>query len=223
MKLIRRKKATDDRLDSVEQLLDQIQRFLSPMGLGIEPDILMDVLPGGKMPERKTEGAIGFDVYCRAIVSRTEMDEENINLRKTLFDFHNMPADPDLRRRVVGREGDDVLGLRFHKGESNVIGVGFRTAMPLPMFFWLAPRSGLAMRGISLSNTPGTVDPDYRGEAGALLVNHQSDAPFDLYPNQRIAQVIFALALIPPVRIANEGELPETVRGAGGFGSTGME
>lgn len=208
---------------SIEERLRLIESFLSPMGLGIDNgEVLFDILPGGKTPERKTEGAIGFDVYCRAIVSRTEMDKMNPNLRETLFDFHNMPADPDLRRRVIGREGDNTLGLRFHKGEANVIGVGFRTAMPWPMFFWLAPRSGLAMRGITLSNTPGTVDPDYRGEAGALLVN-QSDTPFDLYPNQRIAQVIFALALIPDIRIASEGELPETIRGAGGFGSTGMD
>lgn len=211
------------RMNVVETQLKQIRRFLGPMGLGvIEIDeVLMHPLPGGKAPERKTDGAIGFDVYCRAIVSPDEMDEENSLLRKPLFDFYNEPEDPFLRERVIRDENGNPIGMRFHQGDAAVIGVGFRTAMPLPMFFWLAPRSGLAMRGISLSNTPGTIDPDYRGEAGALLVNHRSKEPFDLYHNQRIAQVIFSLALIPKIKIVADGELPETIRGPGGFGSTG--
>ena len=81
------------------------------------------------------------------------------------------------------------------------------------------PRSGLALKhGISVPNTPGTVDSDYRGELKVILINHGSD-PFTIERGDRIAQLVLA-----PVTLAawqEVAELDETVRGAGGFGSTG--
>jgi dUTP pyrophosphatase len=82
------------------------------------------------------------------------------------------------------------------------------------------PRSGLAAKhGISIVNTPGTIDPDYRGEVKVILVNH-GPAPFSVTRGMRIAQML----VIPVPRVAWRvvAELPPTPRGSGGFGHTGV-
>ncbi|HEY4510470.1 MAG TPA: dUTP diphosphatase [Candidatus Paceibacterota bacterium] len=186
------------------------------------------VLPGGKLPERKTDGAIGYDVSLRAIVSPKEMDAENPVLRKVLFDFKNPPEDPELLRHVLTVSSDEKLGAQnelvynLDPGESVLGGIGFITEMSFPMFYWVAPRSGLASKyGITVTNAPGTVDPDYRGEAGVLIYN-RSSVPFFLRHNMRIAQIIFQWAIIPELLNTDIDQLLSTNRGAGGFGSTGI-
>ena len=83
----------------------------------------------------------------------------------------------------------------------------------------IRPRSGLAIKhGISLVNTPGTVDSDYRGEIGVGLVNLGSE-PYTVQPGDRIAQLMVVPVVQPTVTVAED--LDETDRGAGGFGSTG--
>jgi dUTP pyrophosphatase len=185
------------------------------------PKIQIHVLPGGTMPVRKTEGAIGFDAYARAIVSATEMEEGNPLLRKTLFDFKNRPKN-DLNQQVFVGE-DRKFCYRLIPGERVTIGVGFVTSMPFPLKYWMAPRSGLASRyGISIANSPGTVDPDYRGEAGATVHNH-GKAPFDIYGDMRIVQIVFSWTPIPDlIEVETHEELLGTTRGTGGFGSTGL-
>ena len=82
------------------------------------------------------------------------------------------------------------------------------------------PRSGLALKhGLTLLNSPGTIDSDYRGEIGVVLINH-GHAPFTLERGMRIAQLVVA----PVIRaeLAEVDVLPESTRGAGGFGSTGL-
>ncbi|SFC64255.1 dUTP pyrophosphatase [Bosea sp. CRIB-10] len=82
------------------------------------------------------------------------------------------------------------------------------------------PRSGLALRhGVTLLNTPGTIDADYRGEVKVILINHGQEA-FIVAHGDRIAQLVVAAVL--QVGIVEVEELSETTRGAGGFGSTGM-
>ncbi len=190
------------------------------------PRIELHVLPGGKAPERKTKGAIGYDTYLRAVVSNSEMDERNSNLRKLLFDFENPPKDPKIRKHVrwvSDEKGGKEMVYRMRPHESVLVGIGFVTAMPFPLFYWVAPRSGLASRwGITVTNAPGTVDPDYRGEAGVLVYNRNRHC-FDLKRNMRIAQIIFQWALIPEITIIpSYDKLSNTGRGAGGFGSTGL-
>jgi len=185
-------------------------------------DLSICALPGGKLPERKTKGAIGYDTYLRAVVSVNEMDSYNPNLRKTLFDFKNMPTDNEVARHVFKVE--DRLVYRMDPGESVLVGIGFVAQMLFPMFYWVAPRSGLASRwGITVTNAPGTVDPDYRGEAGVLVYNRK-ETPFDLEHDMRIAQIIFQTALIPKFKVVKKVEdLGRTSRGVGGFGSTGLK
>lgn len=185
------------------------------------PHIKMYVLPGGRMPKRMSKGAIGYDAWIRAVVSATEMDPQNPALRKTLFDFKTIPSDPKIARRVV--ETPNGLVYRLKPGNSALVGIGCITEMPYPLFYWLAPRSGLASKFlITVANAPGTVDPDYRGEAAAIVVNN-GKMPFDLTADMRIVQLIFQWAIIPQITEVEEyQQLSNTDRGAGGFGSTGL-
>lgn len=191
------------------------------------PCVKIHVLPGGILPERKSKGAIGYDVCIRAIVSPYEMDLINPKLRKTLFDFMTMPEDPVVAPHIVMgfREAakEEEYMYRMAAGESVLVGLGFTTEMVFPMFYWMAPRSGLASRyGITVTNAPGTVDPDYRGEAGVLVLNRNTTT-FDLHHGMRIAQIIFQWAVIPEFVLVEKNEdLIETSRGSGGFGSTGL-
>lgn len=184
--------------------------------------IEIHVLEGGKLPERQTPGAIGFDVFLRVIVSPMEMDADKPHLRKTLFDFHNWPNDEEILKHIQEENGE--LVYMMEPQESVLGGIGFITAMVFPMFYWVAPRSGLAAKyGITVTNAPGTVDPDYRGEAGVLIYNRNNHC-FALKKDMRIAQIIFQIALIPDFILRdNYGDLMETQRGPGGFGSTGLK
>lgn len=129
--------------------------------------------------------------------------------------------------RAPARAHDGDAGLDLHAAESVVIGPGERAsvgtgvavAIPEGHAGLVVPRSGLAARsGISLVNTPGLIDSGYRGELRVLLLNTDREQPFSVEPGDRIAQlVVVAVASPEPV----EADLDETVRGAGGFGSTG--
>ena len=173
------------------------------------------------MPKRQSPEAVGHDACIRAIVSPTELDTENPKLRKTLFDFVNIPADPEIASHVIPRKKG--LGYRILPGESVLVGIGFITEMPYPLFYWVAPRSGLASKwGITVTNAPGTVDPDYRREAGVLVYN-RNPREFVLDRGMRIAQIIFQWAVIPDFeQVENFSDLLDTTRGSGGFGSTGL-
>ena len=93
-------------------------------------------------------------------------------------------------------------------------------AMPRELEAQVRPRSGLAYKhGVTCLNTPGTIDADYRGEVKVLLINLGTE-PFTITRGERIAQIVFQV--VPQVQFSEVDELPETVRGAGGFGHTGV-
>lgn len=96
--------------------------------------------------------------------------------------------------------------------------VGIGIELPEGFEAQVRPRSGMAMKhGVTVLNAPGTVDADYRGEICAILINH-GDQAFKIEPNQRIAQLV--IAPVVRVELVHDGELSETERGEGGFGST---
>jgi len=104
-------------------------------------------------------------------------------------------------------------------GGRTIIPTGFAIAVPLGFEAQVRPRSGLALKsGVTLLNAPGTIDADYRGEIGVILVNH-GDLPVTVGRGDRIAQLI--VQRVPDVRFELVDELPDTARGAGGFGHTG--
>ncbi|MBT7654924.1 MAG: dUTP diphosphatase [Flavobacteriaceae bacterium] len=103
--------------------------------------------------------------------------------------------------------------------ERKVIGTGLKIALPEGFEAQVRPRSGLAAKhGVSVLNAPGTIDADYRGEIGVILVNLSND-PFTIEPGERIAQLI--LARYEQIEWKLTNILSETNRGKGGFGSTG--
>ena len=102
-----------------------------------------------------------------------------------------------------------------------LVPTGLRVELPAGYEMQLRPRSGLALRhGITLLNTPGTIDADYRGEIGVIMVNLSTE-PFTINPGERICQAVVA----PYTRVAWQPatELSETDRGEGGFGHTGKK
>jgi len=97
--------------------------------------------------------------------------------------------------------------------------VGIGIELPEGFEAQVRGRSGMAKNhGVTVLNSPGTVDADYRGEICAILINH-GDQAFKIEPNQRIAQLV--IAPVVRVELVQDGELTETERGDGGFGSTG--
>ncbi|TDQ86369.1 dUTP pyrophosphatase [Dongia mobilis] len=101
-----------------------------------------------------------------------------------------------------------------------LIPTGIAIALPAGYEAQVRPRSGLALKqGITVLNAPGTIDADYRGELGVILIN-LSDAPVTIRRGDRIAQLV--LAEVARLAWNEVAELPETPRGSGGFGSTGV-
>lgn len=123
---------------------------------------------------------------------------------------------------TAGAAGMDVLAaedVRLMPGARHAVATGFAMAIPEGFEIQVRPRSGLALKhGISLPNTPGTIDSDYRGELKIIMIN-LGDSDFAIARGDRIAQLVLA-----PVVLADWTEvdaLDETTRGSGGFGSTG--
>lgn len=105
--------------------------------------------------------------------------------------------------------------------ERSLVPTGLFIELPEGFEAQIRPRSGLAAKhGISLVNTPGTIDPDYRGEIKVILVN-LSDVPFTLEPGERIAQMV--IARFEHISWNEVEMLSETARGEGGFGHTGVK
>jgi deoxyuridine 5''-triphosphate nucleotidohydrolase (dut) len=108
----------------------------------------------------------------------------------------------------------------LHPGERKLIPTGIAIAMPVGLEAQVRPRSGLALKhGVTVLNTPGTIDADYRGEVGVILINLGQE-PFTVQRGDRIAQLVFQY--VPRVALVEVEELPPSERGAGGFGSTGV-
>ncbi len=121
-----------------------------------------------------------------------------------------------------GAAGMDVLAAEdcvIAPGQRHAVATGLAVAIPQGYEIQVRPRSGLALKhGITVPNTPGTIDSDYRGELKVILINHGA-GDFTIQRGDRIAQLVLA----PVTQAAGEevGELDNTTRGAGGFGSTG--
>ena len=109
--------------------------------------------------------------------------------------------------------------LSIAPGEIVLVPTGFAMAIPAGFEAQIRPRSGLGAKGISVPNAPGTIDSDYRGEVKVILIN-LGKAAFTVNHHDRIAQMVFAPVI--QAKFEETGNLPESVRGEGGFGSTGI-
>jgi dUTP pyrophosphatase len=141
--------------------------------------------------------------------------------------FLRLEGNPDVplpSRATAQAAGYDVrsaeLDLDLHPGEIRAVSTGLIMELPPGMECQVRPRSGLAARyGITLPNSPGTIDPDYRGELKVLLQNGGGEA-VSIRRGERIAQLVFARFEAPDVLEVDS--ISQTDRGQGGFGSTGM-
>ena len=127
-------------------------------------------------------------------------------------------------RATAGSAGYDLASAEegaLAPLERRLFRTGFSIAVPEGYECQLRPRSGLALKhGITLPNTPATIDSDYRGEVMVALVTLAAE-PFVVTRGMRIAQML--IARVEPAEFSEVAELPPTARGAGGFGSTGVE
>lgn len=114
----------------------------------------------------------------------------------------------------------DRAAVTIPPGQRALLPTGLRMAIPVGYEVQIRPRSGLALKhGMTLLNTPGTIDSDYRGPLGVIMVNLGSEV-FDVTHGMRIAQMV--VAPVVQARFETVTTLAETARGAGGFGSTGQ-
>ena len=126
-------------------------------------------------------------------------------------------AGADLRANFPGGARG---GITLAPGARALVPTGLRLAIPAGHEVQLRPRSGLALKhGITLANAPGTIDADYRGPLGVILIN-LGDIAFHVEHGARIAQMVLAPVIVAEFTVVDA--LPDTVRGAGGFGSTGQ-
>jgi dUTP pyrophosphatase len=134
--------------------------------------------------------------------------------------------DPDVPLPTYARPGDagadlvTTTDVVIPPGERVVVGTGIAVAIPDGFAGFVHPRSGLAARtGLSVVNTPGTIDSGYRGEIKVCLVNHDPRTPIELCRGDRVAQLV--VQRVEHAVFREVGELADSQRGAGGYGSTG--
>lgn len=134
--------------------------------------------------------------------------------------------DPDLPLPSYAHPGDagadlhTTVDVSLAPGERALVPTGIGVALPEGYVALVHPRSGLAARhGLSIVNTPGTVDAGYRGEVKVMLINHDPVTAVELRRGDRIAQLVFQR--VERARFVEVGQLPDSVRGPGGYGSTG--
>ena len=140
--------------------------------------------------------------------------------------FARLPSNPDLplpARATPHAAGYDIrsaeASVTLRPGEIRLVSTGLVMELPAGIECQVRPRSGLALRsGITLPNSPGTIDPDYRGELRVIMQNLGAE-PVTLERGERIAQLVFARFEAPEVEEVQA--VGDTERGTGGFGSTG--
>jgi dUTP pyrophosphatase len=143
-----------------------------------------------------------------------------------MVDVQITRLDPGIPLPAYAHPGDagadlfSTVDLRIEPGERELVPTGIAVALPDGFAGFVHPRSGLAARhGLSVVNTPGTIDAGYRGEIKVLLINHDLREPVVLSRGDRIAQLV--VQRVEQALFAEVGTLPDSVRGAGGYGSTG--
>jgi len=134
---------------------------------------------------------------------------------------YDLPSFATVNSAGVDLRANSANPITLGPLERTIIGTGLKMALPEGFEAQVRPRSGLAAKhGLSVLNAPGTIDADYRGEIGVILVNLSNES-FTVQPGERIAQLV--IAKYKQVRWNLQDTLDTTERGAGGFGSTGKE
>ena len=132
---------------------------------------------------------------------------------------HDLPAYATADASGMDLRAHLAESIALQPGQRTLVATGLHMAIPKGYEAQVRPRSGLALKhGITVLNSPGTIDADYRGEVGVILINHGTE-PFEIAHGDRIAQLVIA-PVTQGVWVEVES-LDETARGSGGFGSSG--
>ena len=170
--------------------------------------MIIPVITTTQLPNYETPASAGMDV-------RANFD--NI-VKKFLFNT-TIKEHENVRIDVNGETHHLIESITINPGGRALIPTGLRVAIPEGYEIQVRPRSGLALKnGITLLNTPGTIDADYRGDIGVIVINHGTE-PFTIMAGDRIGQIV--LNKIERIEWKEVDNLPDTIRGEGGFGSTG--
>ena len=179
-----------------------------------------------KLGERSQleEQVRGYAQQVEKVISETlwnrSPEKVTVKFKRLAHFIGDLPA-----YTTAGASGLDVCAridepVVLKPGERTMIPTGLSVEFPRGYEIQVRPRSGLAiMKGLSVVNSPGTVDADYRGEIKVILINHGQE-PITIQDQERIAQLVVCPVLQATIEDATE--LSETERGAGGFGSTGV-
>lgn len=159
-----------------------------------------------QIPEYKREGDVGMDLRA---------DNFKTAFSKVYDEQSNVIAEEE------NNEVSEYSSAVIAPGDRMLIGTGIKVAIPKGYEMQVRPRSGLAINnGVTVVNSPGTIDCNYRGEIGVILINH-GHIPFHISKNDRIAQAVIAKA-VDDISF-EEGDLDSTNRGEEGFGSSGVK
>ena len=170
--------------------------------------MIIPVITTTQLPNYETPASAGMDV-------RANFD--NI-VKKFLFNT-TIKEHENVRIDVNGETHHLIESITINPGGRALIPTGLRVAIPEGYEIQVRPRSGLALKnGITLLNTPGTIDADYRGDIGVIVINHGTE-PFTIIAGDRIGQIV--LNKVERIEWKEVDNLPDTIRGEGGFGSTG--
>jgi dUTP pyrophosphatase len=208
------------------QALHEVQRQLQSDGVGDDSGGLLPRLPGH--PDASSD-KVSVQVRLRLRVSPAAAGDQIDPLLETIkVRIKRLPSSEGLalpRKASAGSSGFDLLAcvgadLEVAPGDFALVPTGLCVEIPRGYEAQVRPRSGLALRnGVTVLNTPGTIDSDYRGEVGVILVN-LSKAPFRIRRGDRIAQIVFTPVCHADLEEAQD--LERSDRGGGGFGHTGV-
>ena len=170
--------------------------------------MIIPVITTTQLPNYETPASAGMDV-------RANFD--NI-IKKFLFNT-TIKENENVYIDVNGETHHIIESITINPGGRALIPTGLRVAIPEGYEIQVRPRSGLAIKnGITLLHTPGTIDADYRGDIGVIVINHGTE-PFTIMAGDRIGQIV--LNKVERIEWKEVNNLPDTIRGEGGFGSTG--
>ena len=149
------------------------------------------------------------------------MSTETLDVAVVNCSNHDLPQYSTSQSAGLDLRASLEESITLAPGEHRLIPTGLKIALPQGTEAQVRPRSGLAYKhGITVLNSPGTIDADYRGDVGVILINHGKE-PFVVEDGERIAQLVIARYV--QLQWKPTDDLSETERGAGGFGSTGVK
>ena len=194
------------------------------MEMNVIDPVEMDVLPQNEVKDEEIVDARQFDPNAIYLCNLSDNpDPEYATIQSSGMDVRAWLKELNPKFLFNCTRTND--GVLIHPGGRALIPTGLHTALPMGLEIQVRPRSGLALKnGITVLNSPGTVDGDYRSDIGIILINHGTEA-FEVKNGDRIAQlVVSAYAKVMRFEKVNKvEELPTSERMFGGFGSTGIQ